>query len=115
MVALWRVGSSTVEQVRSALPARYRGAYTTVQTVLNRLQERGLLTRKRDGLAFVYRPKLTETEYVSRAIETTLAGTSSEVRQAVLAQLVGGLDRGELAELRKLSKQAASARAKGSA
>src|SRR5437868_5245998 len=91
MVALWRIGSGTVEEVRSALPPRYRGAYTTVQTVLNRLQARGLLTRKRDRLAFVYRPKLTEAEYVSRTIETTLAGTSSEVRQAVLVQLVGGL------------------------
>lgn len=114
MAALWRAGSGTVEQVRSGLPPRYRGAYTTVQTVLNRLQERGLLTRKRDGLAFVYRPTLTETEYVSRTIETALAGTSIEVRQAVLAQLVGGLDRGELAGLRKLSAQTAARRGKDS-
>lgn len=47
MAALWRLGSGTVDQVRDALPARYRSAYTTVQTVLNRLAERGLLDRER--------------------------------------------------------------------
>jgi predicted transcriptional regulator len=30
MAAMWRLGSGTVEQVRSALPPRYRSAYTTV-------------------------------------------------------------------------------------
>jgi predicted transcriptional regulator len=54
MTVLWRLESGTVEQVRSGLPARYRGAYTTVQTVLNRLAERGSTrsqqTRQRDRL-----------------------------------------------------------------
>lgn len=106
MAALWRLEEGTVEAVRSALPPRYRGAHNTIQTVLNRLAERGLLTRKRDGRAFVYRPKLTEAEFLSRSIESTLAGTSTQVRQAVLAQLVGGLDTDELAELRDLSRRA---------
>jgi len=53
MTALWRLESGTVEQVRSGLPARYRGAYTTVQTVLNRLAERGLLVRSKRGNAIV--------------------------------------------------------------
>jgi len=106
MAALWRLESGTVEQVRSAMPARYQGAYNTVQTVLNRLHDRGLLTRKRDGLAFVYRPRLSEAEYLSKTVESTLAGTSAEVRQAVLAQLVGKMDKSELAELRDLAAQA---------
>ena len=33
--------AGTVEQVRGELPPRYQGAYNTVQTVLNRLAERG--------------------------------------------------------------------------
>ena len=46
MEALWRLGDGTVEQVREALPPRYRGAYNTIQTVLNRLVDRGLLSRE---------------------------------------------------------------------
>lgn len=106
MAALWRLEAGTVEQVRSALPARYRGAYNTVQTVLNRLHERGLLTRRRDGQAFVYRPRLSEAQYLSKTVESALAGTSADVRQAVLAQLVGQMDSRELDELRVLAEQA---------
>lgn len=110
MSALWRLGSGTVEQVRSALPSRYRGAYNTTQTVLNRLAERGLLARKREGVAFVYRPKVTEAEYLSRSIEHTLSGASADARQVALAQLIGGMDSDELSELQRLAKDVTNAR-----
>jgi len=105
MPVLWRLGGGTVEDVRNALPPRYRSAYTTVQTVLNRLAERGLLIRGRRGAAILYRPAMTEAQYVSRAIESTLASASSEVRRTVLAQLVGGLDSSELSELRRIAQE----------
>lgn len=112
MGVLWRAGEGTVEQVRAALPPRYRSAYNTVQTVLNRLAERGLLSRQREGHAMVYRPTLSEAEYLSRAIDQTLAGASSEARQVALAQLIGSIDGKELATLKRLAKQAQSARAR---
>lgn len=105
MAVVWRLGEATVEQVRAGLPTRYRSAYTTVQTVLNRLADRGLLKRTRQGNAIVYSPSLSEAEYVRRSIETTLAGASNEARQTVLAQLVGSLGGEELAELRKLARR----------
>jgi predicted transcriptional regulator len=110
MAALWRVGQGTVEQVRSELPPRYRGAYNTVQTVLNRLAERGLLDRSREGRTFVYVPKLTEAEYLSGTIRRTLSGASSEARQAALASIIGGLRPEELSELEELAREARSAR-----
>lgn len=105
MPALWRLGEGTVEQVRGELAPRRRGAYTTVQTVLNRLAERGLLERERRGHQIVYRPRLTEAEYLSASIDRTLADASPQARQAVLAQLVGGLDQGELTRLRRLARR----------
>lgn len=106
MAALWRLESGTVADVRDALPPRYRGAYNTIQTVLNRLAERGMLARRRDGHAFVYRPRLSEAEYLSRTITSTLAGASSAARQAALAQVIGTLEKGELAELQRLADEA---------
>lgn len=105
MRAMWRLEAGTVEDVRSELPPRYRGAYTTVQTVLNRLADRGLLSRHKRGNAIEYRPKLTEAQYLSRSIAETLAGASSDARQAALAQLVGGLDAREMEELRRLARK----------
>lgn len=110
MAALWRLESGTVEQVRAALPPRYRGAYTTVQTVLNRLVERGFLARKRSGPAIVYRPKLSEAQYLSRAIEQTLASASPDARQAALAQLISGLRDSERDDLRRLTDEVDAAR-----
>ena len=110
MAALWRVGSGTVEQVREELPPRYQGAYNTVQTVLNRLAERGLLERAREGRTFVYRPRVTEAEYLSGSIRRTLAGASTEARQAALASIIGGLRPDERSELEELAQQAREAR-----
>ena len=110
MSVLWRLGEGTVPEIRGALPGRYRSAYTTVQTVLNRLAERGLLTRTKQGKQILYRPALSEADYLSRSIETTLAGASTQARQVVLAGLVGGLDKGELSELQSLAKQVAAKR-----
>jgi len=114
MNVLWRLGEGTVPQVRSVLPARYRSAYTTVQTVMNRLAERGLLARRKSGKQIVYTPKLSEAGYLSRSIESTLASASIDARQAVLANLVGQLDKDELTELQRLAKEISGARAKRS-
>lgn len=105
MSALWRLGSGTVDQVRSALPPRYRGAYNTIQTVLNRLAERGLLSRSQSGNAIEYRPVITEADYLSRSISQTLAGASMDARQAALARLIGDLDKRELEDLQRLARQ----------
>ena len=105
MSALWRLGNGTVEQVRSALPPRYRGAYNTIQTVLNRLAERGLLSRRKVGNAIEYRPVLSEAEYLSRSISQTLAAASMDARQAALARLIGALDKDELADVQQLARE----------
>ncbi len=103
MAALWRLGAGTVEQVRSEIPPRYRGADNTIQTVLNRLAERGLLSRRKAGNAFEYRPRISEAEYLSRSIASTLSGASVGARQAALARLIADLDKDELSDLQRLA------------
>jgi predicted transcriptional regulator len=110
MAALWRIEAGTVEDVRMAMPARYRSAYNTVQTVLNRLTDRGLLRRDRRSNAYVYRPVVSEAEYLTRSIRQSLAGASSDARDMALAQLIGAMDDGELAELRERANELARRR-----
>ena len=104
MAALWSIDAGTVDDVREALPGRYRGAYTTVQTVLNRLVERGLLAREKAGRSFVYSPVLSEAEYLSGSMRRTLAGASAATRREALAQFVGTLKDDERDELRRLAR-----------
>ncbi len=109
MQVAWRTGGGTVEQFRTALPRRYRGAYNTVQTVLNRLAERGLLQKVKVGNAFCYSSTLTEAEYLARSLQHTLAGASSEARNDALAALLGGLESSELSELQKRARRIVNA------
>ncbi len=97
MRVLWDRGRANVQEARQSLQPRFRkGAYTTIQTVLNRLAERGLIRRERVGKAFYYEPKISEADYYSGSLRRTLAPASEEARRAVLAQLLGELDPGEL-------------------
>jgi predicted transcriptional regulator len=99
-----------VEHVRQALPKRSRGAYTTVQTVLNRLAERGLLNRDRRGNVIFYSPKISEADYLARSLTRALAGASQDARRAALAQLMGGLEGAELREVQALASDVARRR-----
>lgn len=110
MAAAWSLGEARVEDVRRLLPKRRRSAYNTVQTVLNRLVERGLLERRREGNAYVYRPRLDEAEYLARTIGSRLAGASPSARRAVLANLVGELPGEDLDELARYANRIRRAR-----
>ena len=112
MAALWRLGAGTVEQVRSEIPPRYRGAYNTIQTVLNRLADRGLLSRRKVGNAFEYRPKISEADYLSRSIANTLSGASVDARQVALARLIAELDKDELSDLQRIAGELPKTRRK---
>lgn len=57
---LWDAGPSTVRQVLDALHSRGRNwAYTTVLTFLTRMEQKGVVSSNKSGLAYVYRPALT--------------------------------------------------------
>lgn len=114
MAAVWRLGEAKVDDVRSLQPQRGRPAYTTVQTVMNRLVERGLLERERRGSAFVYRACYDEAEYLSRTIQSTLVEASPEARRTALVNLVGELESGDLADLANYANRIRRARAKRS-
>ena len=113
MGTLWRDGEGTVERVRAALPPQHRSAYTTVQTVLNRLAERGLLERRKEGNQIMYTPSVSEGEYLSRSIQRALAGSSSEAREVALVQLIGSIDRDEFSALQRRARRIHAARGSG--
>jgi BlaI family penicillinase repressor len=57
---LWAIGEGTVHDVRREMAADL--AYTTVMTVLDRLEKRGGVSRRKIGRSFVYAAKLTRDE-----------------------------------------------------
>lgn len=69
-------------------------AYTTVMTVLGRLVEKGLVERKEEGRAHLYRVAGDPDELTAQAIRSLLATTRDP--RAALAYFVSGLDDPEL-------------------
>lgn len=80
-------GPMTPGEVRDALGAAL--AYTTVMTVLSRLAEKGLVTRRRSGRAFAYQAVLDEDEIAARQMQRLL--DTRDDRAAVLTRFVGAL------------------------
>jgi predicted transcriptional regulator len=105
MRIMWRLEEGTVDDVRAAQPRSRRAAYTTIQTVMNRLADRGLLDRRRRGKAFVYRARHSESELVARAMRERLAGASADARTPALLNLIEGLGQDELDELARYANR----------
>lgn len=105
MRAMWRLDEGTVDDVRDTMPRSRRAAYTTVQTVMNRLLDRGLLERKRRGKAFVYRARVPESELVARSLRERLAGASADARTPALLSLVEGLKEEQLDEIARYANK----------
>lgn len=56
--ALWKSGGGTVREVAETLPRKHR-AYTTLQTLLKRLEDKGAVAVEKGSVPHVYRAKVT--------------------------------------------------------
>jgi predicted transcriptional regulator len=68
MPIMSRDGQATVKQVHRELIDWRDLAYTTVATTMERLTEKGGLTRERHGLAYVYTLACSREEYAAQAV-----------------------------------------------
>jgi predicted transcriptional regulator len=88
MEALWTVGAVSVREIQEALPAKHRLAYTTVQTMVYRLEAKGAVRRvKKIGNAHIFEASVTRATAQRRLIDELLSffGGSS---QPVMAHLI---------------------------
>jgi BlaI family transcriptional regulator, penicillinase repressor len=89
---LWDLNAGTVREVQVALkPQGRKWAYTTVQTLLNRLQSKGYAASDKSGQAHVYRAAVSREQLIRRRLgdlaDEFCEGTASPL---VLALVEGG-------------------------
>jgi predicted transcriptional regulator len=88
---LWDVGAGTVREVQGVLRRQgRRWAYTTVQTLLNRLQGKGYAASDRGGPAHVYRAAVSREEL----LRTRLGALADELCEGTASPLVLALVEG---------------------
>lgn len=67
--ALWKGGPGNVRDIAAQLPAAKRAwAYTTLQTLLNRLEAKGYVARDKDGTPHVFRAAVTREKLMRQRL-----------------------------------------------
>lgn len=68
MELAWSSGSVTVKKALIFMTTDSRPAYTTIMTVLSRLSDKNLLTKKKPGRSFVYYPAVDREEFLKNRV-----------------------------------------------
>jgi BlaI family penicillinase repressor len=111
MEALWNLGASSVREIQEAFPDKDRPAYTTVQTMVYRLEAKKAVKRvKKIGNAHVFDAAISRSAAQRRLIDELLSFFGGRI-QPVVAHLIesGKLTLEDVDEakrtLRKLAKK----------
>jgi predicted transcriptional regulator len=88
MDALWTRGACSIREIHEALPVRGRPAFTTVQTVVYRLEKKGALRRlKRISNATIVEAVIGRNDARNRLVDDLLALFGGESKP-VIARLI---------------------------
>jgi BlaI family penicillinase repressor len=111
MGVLWDIGDGTVAEVRDRLPADL--AYTTVLTILRKLEAKGLVRHTVEGKAHCYIPRVAEKSarrtVLGRLIDKLFDGSPEQL----LAHLVDDHNLSPAAVKRMRQRLAATKKKKG--
>ena len=107
MRVLWERGEATVAGVQEALDLERPLAYSTVATVMSRMEKKGLITHRAEARVFYYRPVLTEdrvgSSMVGDLVERVFGGSPSQLVSHLLAS--DHVDASELERIKRLVSQ----------
>lgn len=69
----WRLGTCSVREILDSLPEDEQVAYTTIQTLVYRLEQKGALRKvKKIGNAQLFEPAIAQSEYRSGLVRDLL-------------------------------------------
>lgn len=91
MEAVWTLDQPTVQDVIDHLGGKLN--YKTTMTVMNRLVDKGILSRRKVGRAFVYAGTASREELLASVFDKMVRGMFGEgFRQIALAQMIETAD-----------------------
>lgn len=100
---IWAIGPTTVKAVTDALGTDAH--VKTTMTVINRMVEKGLLRRDRQGRAFIYTAVTNRDAFMERVASRVFDGLIRDFGRPTLAHLVDSVDQQQLAELEALIRR----------
>jgi predicted transcriptional regulator len=88
MKLVWQGGAATVRDVYEALLERRKIAYTSVMTMMNILETKGYLKKRRQDRAFLYRPAQPKNQIISGMIREFIDRVFNGSAEPLLVHLV---------------------------
>lgn len=88
MQLVWREKFTTVKKVHKVLQSERDIAYTTVMTTMTRLAEKGVLTRRRDGLAYIYTPAVTKHDFETMMVRRVIDGLMDDYEEETITYIL---------------------------
>lgn len=105
---LWDRGASTAREMLEAMPDGKKRAYTSILSVMQVMEKKGLLKHRNRGVAHVYSPAVSKRKiiqaFMRKVLKEVFAGRPSAMMQALLTETAVS-DR-ELAQIHKLLQKA---------
>ncbi len=103
MKILWRGGESAVTDLVAGLPDGEQLAYNSVLTTIRILEQKGYVTHRQEGRAFLYSPAIAEDEASRSEVRHVLNRFFGNSRERLLLSLLGDEDLSptELARLKE--------------
>jgi len=85
---LWDRGPSTGREVLDVLNAQRKRAYTSVMSVLNIMADKGQVTRKPQGRAFIYSAKRPREKTLGKMVSSLLGRAFEGSASSLVSQLL---------------------------
>jgi BlaI family transcriptional regulator, penicillinase repressor len=103
--SLWKMGSASIREIQEGLPEERRPEYTTVQTIIYRLEQKGAVERvKKIGNAHIFKPVVTRKSTIASLIEDFLRAFGGSPEPFVAHLIESG--KISLKEIKELEKDA---------
>jgi len=102
MGVIWEIGEPTVGDVCARLGTDCN--YKTVMTVMNRLVDKGILSRRRMGRAYNYAPCADRETFLAQVSRNVMEGLLEDFGDLAIAQFVSAVDRIDSAQLAELQE-----------
>lgn len=107
MQVVWDLGGGTVRQVHERLNQNRPLAYTTVMTMMGILEDKGHLTRTKQGRAYHYEPVRPKSQVISHMVDDFVGKVFAGSARPLVLSLVKDrkLSKKDLEEIARLIRE----------
>ncbi len=108
MTILWKLGEGSVNDVLAQLSSGRDLAYTSVSTILRILEQKGVVSNRKEGRGHIYIPAIQKTDYEARAVKNVVDRVFEGTPLALVRQLLDTfeMEKTDLEALKELISQA---------